>query len=613
MKAYAPQPKSSWNSSLDSQRLSHSTTSTSLKLPSANLTQQPTSEMETQIENDLEAPSQKKWGTITHNVMQSEGSLPAQQSEGNQSATIQPRWSIFSKLHLGKRGAAHTSSHANPNIQQQTKGAPTKTTGLPNSLKAGIEQLSGYAMDDVRVHYNSPNPAQLFAHAYTQGTDIHLARGQEKHLPHEAWHVVQQKQGRVQPTLQTQDYAINDDRTLEQEADTQGYQANQMGLAKQPGGLSELTAQQEQLPGHPIQTPIVQRLVIKYKLDPPQNKVADFLVEEHKAGPIKLYNAVNAITKDYGDQNLYIVQHGGRQNAAELGNPTELIQNLEAKGFEPKAHTGNLYLASCWSAYSADVNKPEESFAGQLKELLNDKEFSGNVYGVVGKVEPPDVVENKDLQGTSLWESLPDAFDRFTQIDEYLQNANEILKDQVVKDYLDDDEIAFPLSNVDEEQEFVDMLNDLIDLWHKNILQGIYADFNKKTVPQLVMQGFQNWCLSLMGVIEEWNNAQQKVKESLASKNPQNNNDNDANVIDNGNAQQNVNAQQNANEQKNDDVVAEVASYSKEEFKQSVDNYNQVYSNWQNFKKNYEDNVLGGSLEKSKAGSIYKKLKFIEF
>ncbi|MEM7041075.1 MAG: DUF4157 domain-containing protein [Bacteroidota bacterium] len=35
------------------------------------------------------------------------------------------------------------------------------------------------------------------AHAYDQGTDIHIGPGQEKHLPHEAWHVVQQKQGRV--------------------------------------------------------------------------------------------------------------------------------------------------------------------------------------------------------------------------------------------------------------------------------------------------------------------------------------------------------------------------------------------------------------------------------
>jgi hypothetical protein len=35
-------------------------------------------------------------------------------------------------------------------------------------------------MDDVKVHYNSAKPAQLNAHAYAQGTDIHIASGQEK-------------------------------------------------------------------------------------------------------------------------------------------------------------------------------------------------------------------------------------------------------------------------------------------------------------------------------------------------------------------------------------------------------------------------------------------------
>ena len=63
-------------------------------------------------------------------------------------------------------------------------------TGLPDNLKSGIENLSGHSMDDVKVHYNSNKPAQLQAHAYAQGTDIHIASGQEKHLPHEAWHVV---------------------------------------------------------------------------------------------------------------------------------------------------------------------------------------------------------------------------------------------------------------------------------------------------------------------------------------------------------------------------------------------------------------------------------------
>jgi hypothetical protein len=74
--------------------------------------------------------------------------------------------------------------------------------GLPTQLKDGIESLSGYDMSDVKVHRNSSKPATLNAHAYAQGTDIHLGSGQEKHLPHEAWHVVQQKQGRVKATTQ---------------------------------------------------------------------------------------------------------------------------------------------------------------------------------------------------------------------------------------------------------------------------------------------------------------------------------------------------------------------------------------------------------------------------
>ena len=114
---------------------------------------------------------------------------------------------------------------------------PTKrenNTGMPDNLKSGIEHLSGFSMDDVKVHYNSNQPAQLNALAFAQGTDIHLAPGQEKHLPHEAWHVVQQKQGRVKPTRQLKSkWEINDDPGLEREADRMGLLAtSNQGLKK---------------------------------------------------------------------------------------------------------------------------------------------------------------------------------------------------------------------------------------------------------------------------------------------------------------------------------------------------------------------------------------------
>ncbi len=93
------------------------------------------------------------------------------------------------------------------------------TTGLPDRLKATLEAHSGISMDDVHVHYHSSHPTQLQALAYTQGTDIHVGPGQEKHLAHEAWHVAQQKQGRVKPIMQMKGMALNHDAQLEQEAD----------------------------------------------------------------------------------------------------------------------------------------------------------------------------------------------------------------------------------------------------------------------------------------------------------------------------------------------------------------------------------------------------------
>ena len=121
--------------------------------------------------------------------------------------------------------------------QQQPIQKKENNTGLPDNLKTGMENLSGMSLDDVKVHRNSDKPAQLQAHAYAQGTDIHLGPGQEKHLPHEAWHVVQQKQGRVKPTMQMKGKVnVNDDAGLEKEADVMGAKALQ-AKTFQPGRL----------------------------------------------------------------------------------------------------------------------------------------------------------------------------------------------------------------------------------------------------------------------------------------------------------------------------------------------------------------------------------------
>lgn len=104
--------------------------------------------------------------------------------------------------------------------------------GLPPALQAGIAQLSDEDLSDVQVHAGSARPAELGALAYAQGNDIHLGPGQDRHLPHEAWHLVQQRQGRVRPTAQAAGMPVNDDPALEHEADVMGARAADPALQR---------------------------------------------------------------------------------------------------------------------------------------------------------------------------------------------------------------------------------------------------------------------------------------------------------------------------------------------------------------------------------------------
>lgn len=122
--------------------------------------------------------------------------------------------------------------------------------GLPGQLKSGVEELSGLSMENVRVHYNSSKPAELKALAYAQGTEIYLMPGQEKHLPHEAWHIVQQAQGKVQATTWIDGKGINNDARLELEADTMGERALILGgggsASDRHSGINEAWNQQRE-------------------------------------------------------------------------------------------------------------------------------------------------------------------------------------------------------------------------------------------------------------------------------------------------------------------------------------------------------------------------------
>lgn len=129
----------------------------------------------------------------------------------------------------------HASSESSP---FQMKGSG----GMPGDLTSGFAATTGHDLSNVNVHYNSNAPAQVGALAYAQGNDIHLGPGQEQHLAHEAAHVVQQREGRVQANNSIGDMPVNDSQSLESEADSMGAKAMQMKSAESPTQLKQSTA-----------------------------------------------------------------------------------------------------------------------------------------------------------------------------------------------------------------------------------------------------------------------------------------------------------------------------------------------------------------------------------
>ncbi|EAY30848.1 eCIS core domain-containing protein [Microscilla marina] len=117
-----------------------------------------------------------------------------------------------------------------PPIQAKQRPVQRQTGGVNEAqVKANVSSLTGTDVSDAQVHYNSSLPTQMKAEATAQGNQVHLAPGKERHLGHELTHVAQQKQGRVQPTIQANNgVGINNDPKLEKEADDVGAKAMQM-------------------------------------------------------------------------------------------------------------------------------------------------------------------------------------------------------------------------------------------------------------------------------------------------------------------------------------------------------------------------------------------------
>jgi hypothetical protein len=221
---------------------------------------------------------------------------------------------------------------AKPQPNEPGRQPRPNNTGLPDKLKAGIEALSGLSLDHLRVHYNSAQPAQLNALAYAQGSDIHLAPGQERHLPHEAWHVVQQAQGRVRPTMQLKDgVPVNDDAGLEREADVMGRRAISAGNAHSNRSTLQIPAEN----GDPKSLSLDRQM---------QSNAADL---NHSSSPIGI-TQLRLCTVD--------PQTGPIELTAIKGKDLYMWNQDQKDGEEPKNEIGDTNLFKDWAGAELGTN-----------------------------------------------------------------------------------------------------------------------------------------------------------------------------------------------------------------------------------------------------------------
>lgn len=130
---------------------------------------------------------------------------------------------------LQRKIARGPRQRAVPDEEELMQQKPNKT-GIPDGVKSQAESSLNSDFSDVRIHANSAKAPAVGALAYTQGTDIHFAPGSynpnsssgRSLLGHELTHVVQQSLGRVQPTTTVAGVPVNDNPSLEAEADRLG-------------------------------------------------------------------------------------------------------------------------------------------------------------------------------------------------------------------------------------------------------------------------------------------------------------------------------------------------------------------------------------------------------
>lgn len=296
------------------------------------------------------------------------------------------RRSTYTQLSPGS-GAAFASrpfwsDHGNVN-QKDSKN----NSAIPEPLKVSVEGLSGFSMDDVKVHYDSPKPARFGAKAMTEGGNIYVGPQQEKHLPHEAWHIVQQKQGRVKPTTQVGQEPINVDPALEVEAEETGKRliSNSVNNPSAPNSISLRTPTPNS--GDVAQFwPGEEKLrKLKAKVAKKKYDAASFAHGIAKGGGLRSrYHELNAPTEMHFENDILDEESAGRQRLEDYP-----VAERTRKFVAPVAkHVLKEGAEAVGTAVGSPLaGKGAKKVAGKLVEKANERAIekmtSGKAYKVL--------------------------------------------------------------------------------------------------------------------------------------------------------------------------------------------------------------------------------------
>jgi Domain of unknown function (DUF4157)/Effector protein len=184
-------------------------------------------------------------------------------------------------------------------------------------LEAGLQRKLGQAMgadfSEVRVHADAQADQlnrSIQAKAFTTGQNVFFrqgaynpgSRGGQALIAHELTHVVQQKEGRVKPTVQINGAEVNDDPTLEAEADEARFRID----GGKPVPIVSPLASGIQPKGNGLIQMLSEKTLIKDAKREAKTKGEDFSAKKSSLAP--LIAALKRYRKNPGEDELVAVE-----------------------------------------------------------------------------------------------------------------------------------------------------------------------------------------------------------------------------------------------------------------------------------------------------------------